>query len=159
MEGRAINVKTRGICSIDGCDAPHKAHGWCRRHYYRWQANGDPLVMRPRGGAYGSGGGVRPGAEHHRWSGDTPTYDAAHKRVRRAFGKATTHTCVDCGVPAYAWSYNHRDPNEVTAERRNHGGTGSLGVVQFSADPKYYEARCASCHTAFDSAASASMEG
>jgi hypothetical protein len=30
-EHRARRTRT---CTIDGCDAPHRAHGWCRRHLY-----------------------------------------------------------------------------------------------------------------------------
>lgn len=40
-------------CSIDGCDQPHKARGWCFKHYRRWRACGDPVgeprIGRPRG--------------------------------------------------------------------------------------------------------------
>lgn len=31
----------KGICSVEGCDRPHKAHGWCSPHYRRWQRHGD----------------------------------------------------------------------------------------------------------------------
>lgn len=33
-------------CSIEGCVLPVfvKSRGWCRRHYYRWWKNGDPLA-------------------------------------------------------------------------------------------------------------------
>ena len=31
-------------CSIDGCEKPHEARGWCRKHYSRWQTHGDPLA-------------------------------------------------------------------------------------------------------------------
>ena len=27
-------ARRRGTCSVDGCDAPHRAHGWCRHHLY-----------------------------------------------------------------------------------------------------------------------------
>lgn len=36
-----VNLKVRGTCSIEGCDRPHCAQGWCRPHYYRWRATGD----------------------------------------------------------------------------------------------------------------------
>ncbi len=31
-------------CSIDGCENPSVGREWCRKHYARWQRNGDPLV-------------------------------------------------------------------------------------------------------------------
>ena len=39
------------ICSIDGCDKRTIARGWCRVHYYRWRAHGDPnmLLRAPNG--------------------------------------------------------------------------------------------------------------
>lgn len=33
-------------CSIEGCDQPHDARGWCKTHYMRWRSNGDPLVVK-----------------------------------------------------------------------------------------------------------------
>lgn len=33
-------------CSIDGCERPHEARGWCNRHYEKWRAHGDPLAIR-----------------------------------------------------------------------------------------------------------------
>jgi hypothetical protein len=31
------------ICSIDGCEKPVQARGWCSKHYKRWNERGDPL--------------------------------------------------------------------------------------------------------------------
>ena len=33
-------------CSIDGCDTPALARGWCNKHYKRWAAHGDPLTTK-----------------------------------------------------------------------------------------------------------------
>ena len=33
-------MKTK--CSVGGCAGETHARGWCRRHYVRWQRNGDP---------------------------------------------------------------------------------------------------------------------
>ncbi|MGA0604875.1 HNH endonuclease [Phenylobacterium sp. VNQ135] len=35
-------MATPRVCSIEGCGKPHKARGWCRQHYERWQDHGDP---------------------------------------------------------------------------------------------------------------------
>lgn len=34
-------------CKIEGCGRPHKAYGWCRAHYGRWQRNGDVAASVP----------------------------------------------------------------------------------------------------------------
>lgn len=33
-------------CTVDGCDQPVSARGWCKAHYARWSRNGDPLGGR-----------------------------------------------------------------------------------------------------------------
>lgn len=32
-------------CTVDGCDRPQLARGWCKLHYYRWKRQGDPLLV------------------------------------------------------------------------------------------------------------------
>ena len=32
------------VCSITGCEEPHRARGWCNLHYGRWWRTGDPLT-------------------------------------------------------------------------------------------------------------------
>lgn len=38
-----MEVKT---CTIDGCNQPPKARGWCRKHYNRWHRHGDPSIKQ-----------------------------------------------------------------------------------------------------------------
>ncbi len=33
---------TDRTCSLDGCDRPHVARGWCGLHWRRWKKEGDP---------------------------------------------------------------------------------------------------------------------
>lgn len=35
-------MKATRTCSIEGCDRPHYGRGWCKGHYMRWYAKGDP---------------------------------------------------------------------------------------------------------------------
>ena len=37
---------SKHTCSIDGCNKPVIARGWCASHYRRWEAHGDPLAGR-----------------------------------------------------------------------------------------------------------------
>lgn len=34
-------------CTIEGCDRPHMARGWCGAHWKRWKNHGDPLHGAP----------------------------------------------------------------------------------------------------------------
>jgi hypothetical protein len=33
-------------CSIQGCDKPPHARGWCKKHHTRWWRHGDPLYVK-----------------------------------------------------------------------------------------------------------------
>lgn len=34
----------KATCSVDDCQRPSVARGWCQRHYKRWHRHGDPLA-------------------------------------------------------------------------------------------------------------------
>lgn len=35
-------------CSVEGCDRPFDARGFCHLHYNRWRRHGDPLFINPK---------------------------------------------------------------------------------------------------------------
>ena len=78
---------------------------------------------------------------------DVISYGAAHDRVRRDRGRVQDHACVDCGLSAQHWSYDHTDPNELFASGL------SAAPIAYSADPDHYSPRCVPCHKRFDLAA------
>lgn len=41
-------ASTNSTCSIDDCDQPHTARGWCGMHYMRWRRHGSPQASTPK---------------------------------------------------------------------------------------------------------------
>lgn len=130
--------ESRGVCVIDGCGMTDAGpHGLCDKHWIRWKRHGDPgVVLKPL---------PVVGERNGNWTGEEATYEAAHQRLRKARGRAASHSCVDCGGPAQQWSYTRDDPNERTDESGDHAGMPfSLNVID------HYAPRCISCHKKFD---------
>lgn len=121
----------RGTCIIDGCEQLDSGpNGLCQKHFCRKKRNGDPLTLR--------GPSILWGEDNPTWRGNEIKHRAAHERVKARRGKASQYACVDCGVPARHWSYDHLDPNEIHSDR------------PYSPDPAHYEPRCVPCHKRFD---------
>lgn len=36
------------ICSVGECDGVSVTRGWCSKHYQRWWAHGDPLMLKTK---------------------------------------------------------------------------------------------------------------
>lgn len=121
-------------CSIDGCENRRARRDWCKKHYYRWRRHGDPNYDPA----------TPTGEDSPFWKGRFVGYLAAHYRVRTYRGKATEHTCVDCGGQAHEWAYDHRDPDEIVADSGYHKG------MPYSPDPSHYQPMCKTCHKRFD---------
>jgi len=127
-------------CHIEGCAKPDAEAGLCSMHAVRKRRHGDPLKVI----AY-SERDMPTGEDHHNWAGVDVGYEAAHGRVRRLRGSASTHMCVNCGEPAYHWSYNHDDPDEIVGYVSSYSRP-----IAYSGNPDHYSARCVPCHKRFD---------
>lgn len=147
-------------CKTDGCTTPVRRKGWCNPHYQHWYKYGtadEPRPARPACEVEGCDSEARSSSarlceRHYGWirrNGSLTlqdryapfvTYRAAHSRLTRDIGKASTHPCVDCDATAHHWSYMHTDPNELVSE----------GGQPYSLNPDCYEPRCAPCHALFD---------
>lgn len=160
-------MQSTRTCTVDGCDRPSRARGWCKMHWHRWRRHGDPMVVDV---------GPKPthvgclvdgcDSKHHaqgyctkhwqrvRKHGDplyegnhypgrnrlaVPTYEGMHKRLMYDRGKASAHKCVDCGKTAREWSYDGGCPNELRSEVGKY-------TLAYSVDQKRYSPRCVSCH-------------
>ncbi len=115
------------------CGDPYYCLGYCRKHYQRLKKHGDPSVTLPN---------VQCGPLHPQWAGNEAGYQASHKRVMVAFGKAAEYLCP-CGAVASEWAYTHDDADERTDERGR----------PYSTDPAFYTPMCVPCHRKFDRAA------
>lgn len=149
-------------CTIEGCDTPERARGWCATHYSRWRRTGTAETGRPYGQTacsqpdcpephYCKGvcrahyAALRyhgdPALRKPRWHGDDIGYPSAHLRIYRTRGKAAAHPCHWCSKEAQQWAYDHADPNEKRWGPKN---------LPYSTDPAHYLPACRSCHAKFD---------
>lgn len=156
------------ICSFEGCERPHAGRGLCKMHWKRWRTHGDPGVVAPRGGApkyigcsvdgcdrkHHSKGFCSTHATRYATHGDPlivgdhypgrpriaqPTYAGVHKRLFYDKGRASAHSCVDCGSRAQEWSYNGGCPNEMREVQ-------AKAAIAYSEDQSRYSPRCRKCH-------------
>lgn len=160
------------ICSVDGCDEPHYGNGLCNKHWLRQYRRGttDPWQPRDRVPCRVDGcesieyaRGVctkhyirllrhadinheRPdlrGDEHPTWKGTDVGYVGIHARVRRTYGKASEHMCVQCEAQADDWAYDHLDPDERIYVKNGH-------QMPYSTTVEHYQPMCKQCHREFD---------
>jgi hypothetical protein len=71
----------------------------------------------------------KTGLDHHRWTGNSASKGAKHKRVKAKLGFAWQYNCIECGRKACDWSQTK--------------GTDGLSIHD-------YEPMCRKCHIAYD---------
>lgn len=127
-----------GRCAVKGCNNADSEGVYCSMHDARQRRHGDTdKVISP------SERDAPTGEDHSSWKGIDVGYTAAHDRVRRARGAASSHKCVDCGNPANHWSYDHECEDEQVRFERGY-------YVAFSPSVDHYHPRCVPCHKRFD---------
>lgn len=125
--GTVVNTQS-GECAAEGCDREAKTRGLCTLHYGRLRSNGTLNAAPSKAGAWNG-----------MWKGDTASYFAIHQRLKVTRGKASDHSCSECGNRARHWAYDNADP----FEREDDGG-------RYSTNLNHYRPMCVSCHRKFD---------
>lgn len=111
-EGLAMKA-TRRTCTIDGCEKPYLARGWCSAHWTRWKRHGDPLA----------------GGPPRRPMPDRCTADEDCENPPHARGMCATHWRRERREQDPEWHENERarrrewhasDPERIAEYRRRH---------------------------------------
>lgn len=79
---------------------------------------------------------------------EVPSYEAWHARLRRAFGPASNHECVESGDHdgVVQWSYMNGCADEVEAEHSSAEGV----VLRYCVHVTHYDPRCLRHHKIHD---------
>jgi hypothetical protein len=121
-------------CSIDDCDSPVRARGWCSKHYGRFTRHGDPTIKHLNRGKRGSPNSVAIGDRFGRWTISGP-YERGDKNRNAYF------PCIcDCGNSGVV-------PFRTLREAEKGVVTGSCGCAHreaMAARRKYVDAPCKS---------------
>jgi len=98
-------------CSIDSCERPHSARGWCAPHYQRWIRYGDPLGAAPERQKTCSFPGCDKPFDSRGYCG-SHAWQLRHGvelRPLRGYGLGLTCSVADCtdSVVARGWCGKH----------------------------------------------------
>jgi len=74
-------------CSVEGCERPHEARGWCSAHYERWRKDG---TVRPAVPVRAWTGG-EAAALACVWVSDDASWSSKHRARRFAEGEGKVY--------------------------------------------------------------------
>lgn len=96
-----------GSCSVDGCEKPKLARGYCNAHYCRWRNHGDPLGGK-KGPAVRRALDFPDGTRQCTTCGERKPLDEYHKDTRASLGRRAV--CARCHTnQAQAWYQQNHD--------------------------------------------------
>lgn len=122
----------RKPCNAPECDRPARVRGrYCDGHLRQIRVYGELRADIPLKLPNGS---------------DKAGYEAAHKRVSRARGKAREHGCAHCPQPATNWAFMHGSSGELPAGTQRNGRPHG----PYSLDVNDYIPLCQTCHRRYD---------
>ena len=128
---RIVGFAKGHTCTVESCDRPVRARGYCVMHWQRLVKTGDP-------------GSAAPLRQQH----EGITYQNAHDAVRRLWGSPSQYQCVTCPAVAHSWAYDGTDPGQ----RYGPNNSGTQGWHYYSVWPEFYMPMCRACHTRRDGA-------
>jgi len=107
------------VCSVEGCDKPHKSRGWCRKHYLRFWRHGDPLtVKQPGRPRKGRPPWTPPPQPRRRATPNQRCSITGCNRKHHAIGFCLTHY-----RPRRRELFAHRTPEQIERDRQRDKAT------------------------------------
>jgi hypothetical protein len=127
-------------CTVDDCEVPPYAHGFCVRHYTNLKRHGDPLYVRDRSGP-----------NHPNWKGSDIGYVGIHHRLRSRIPEPDICALVDGTCKGrLAWAFRRQDVPQDQWLYEDMHWRGRVRHVPYTTNLADYWRLCGSHHVRYD---------